>query len=65
MTLRTKPLNAKEAAAYVHSTEATLRQWRYLGKGPSWIKWGSRVLYRVEDLDAYLDANTVSARVGA
>ncbi|GAC55547.1 hypothetical protein [Gordonia amicalis] len=65
MTLRARPLDAKEAAIYIHSTEATLRQWRYLGKGPNWIKSGSRVLYRIDDLDHYLDANTVTAKVGS
>lgn len=64
-TRRGRPVDAQEAAAYIHTTEATLRQWRYLRRGPNWIKSGSRVLYRVEDLDAYLDANTVTAKVGS
>ncbi len=31
----------------------TLEQWRWLGKGPKFLKIGARVLYREEDVDAY------------
>jgi predicted DNA-binding transcriptional regulator AlpA len=31
----------------------TLEQWRWLGKGPRFLKIGSRVLYREEDVDAW------------
>ena len=31
----------------------TLEQWRWLGKGPRFLKIGSRVLYREEDVAAW------------
>ena len=31
----------------------TLEQWRWLGKGPRFVKIGARVLYRDEDVVAY------------
>lgn len=32
---------------------ATLRQWRWIGKGPVYLKIGSRVLYRLEDIEKF------------
>lgn len=34
----------------------TLRQWRYFGKGPAYVKIGRHVRYRVADLDAFIAA---------
>ena len=31
----------------------TLDQWRWLGKGPKFLKIGARVLYREEDIEEY------------
>ena len=31
----------------------TLEQWRWLGKGPRFLKIGARVLYREEDVDVW------------
>lgn len=49
----------EEVAKYLHQSEASLAQDRYRGIGPKFIKHGRRVLYRWEDVYAYLDANTV------
>jgi hypothetical protein len=38
----------------------TLRQWRYLGQGPPYLKVGHRVRYRTVDLDAWLADNRVN-----
>lgn len=43
-----------EAAKYLRTTEAALRQLRNRRSGPRYLKAGHRVLYRVEDLVAYL-----------
>ncbi len=32
----------------------TLRQWRRLGEGPAYAKFGRQILYRVESLTAWL-----------
>ena len=36
-----------------HISPRTLEQWRWLGKGPKFLKIGARVLYRNEDIDAF------------
>jgi hypothetical protein len=43
----------------------TLKQWRYMRKGPAWITLGRHVRYAPEDVEAYLAAQRVDpARVG-
>ena len=41
-------------------TQGGLAQLRYRGNGPKFIKVGGRVLYRWSDVNAYLDANTMT-----
>lgn len=52
-------LTTKSAAEYLGSTPATLNTWRYLNKGPRYVRMGRKIMYRRADLDAYLAANTV------
>ena len=40
----------------------TLEQWRWQGKGPRYLKIGGRVVYRVEDVEAFEVANFTSVR---
>lgn len=44
-----------EAAAYMHLKPATLAQMRVEGRGPNYYKAGGKVLYKVEDLEAWLE----------
>lgn len=46
-----------EAAQFLRTTRAQLSQDRYQGRGPRYVKLGRRVLYRWEDLRAYVDSN--------
>jgi predicted DNA-binding transcriptional regulator AlpA len=39
----------------------TLEIWRVNGTGPKFIKCGRLVRYRIEDLDAYLEARTCNS----
>ena len=39
---------------------STLKQWRGQKKGPSYLKIGSRVVYRSDTIERWLDKNTVS-----
>jgi predicted DNA-binding transcriptional regulator AlpA len=57
-----EPLLAEdEAADYVGRVPpATLRQWRYLGTGPQYVKVGRHVRYRRTDLDKWLADRTVT-----
>ncbi len=42
------------------ATPGTLAQWRYHGRGPSYYKFGRRILYRGRDLNAWIDAHQVA-----
>jgi hypothetical protein len=45
-----------EAAENLRVTVATLKLWRTLNKGPRWVKLGTRVCYRLSDLEAFISA---------
>lgn len=49
---------AKEAADFLGVRTGTLEQWRWLGKGPKFIKVGARVMYSDEQLREYIEART-------
>ncbi len=49
-------LTITEAAELLRAPVATLRYWRHLGTGPASFRLGRRVLYRREDLNAWIDA---------
>ena len=42
----------------------TLEQWRWQGKGPRYLKIGGRVVYRVEDVEAFEVANLHISTIG-
>jgi len=46
-------LTQEQLADRWHMSPRTLEQWRWLGKGPKFLKIGARVLYREQDVDAY------------
>jgi len=48
-------LNEFDVADLFRLSVATMRHWRLTGKGPKWLKLGSAVRYRPEDVQAYLD----------
>ena len=59
MTTQTKdaspaPLTTEDAARYLGLSKSTLNKWRVYGLGPTFIKLGRAVRYRLEDLDQYL-----------
>ncbi|MDQ1201079.1 hypothetical protein QE449_001697 [Rhodococcus sp. SORGH_AS303] len=57
----------KEAAAFLRTSPNALSQMRYRGEGPTYVRTGRRILYRLSDLQAYVESNTVCAanRTGA
>ncbi|MFE7837345.1 helix-turn-helix transcriptional regulator [Streptomyces sp. NPDC057474] len=57
MTITTKLAAPEEVADFLGLPIATLAQWRYLGKGPRWIKVGRHVRYRVSDVEQWLSQN--------
>ena len=48
-----KHLNQRQLADRWDVSEATLERWRTVGIGPVFLKLQGRVLYRVEDVEAY------------
>jgi len=44
-------------------TAGTLAQWRHLGKGPRYLKFGHRILYLGAHLNEWLDARIVDPSV--
>jgi predicted DNA-binding transcriptional regulator AlpA len=48
-------LTASETSQWIKKPETTLSQWRYQGRGPSYLKLeGGHVRYRRSDVEAWL-----------
>jgi excisionase family DNA binding protein len=47
-------LTITEAADLLRAPVATLRYWRHLGTGPRSFRLGRRVLYRTDDVHAWI-----------
>ena len=45
--------NQRDLARRGSLSERTLERWRWLGQGPPFLKIGGRVLYRLEDIEAF------------
>ena len=62
-------LKQRELADRWNMSPRTLERWRWVGEGPQFIKIGGRVVYRLEDVEAYernqLRASTADAGSGA
>lgn len=51
-------LDVIEASAMLRLSPATLRNWRWKGSGPPYVRLGSRVLYRRSELLAFVERQT-------
>lgn len=49
--------NEKEAAVALGVTTHCMQQWRKRGDGPTYYKYGRRVVYYDADLEAFKQAN--------
>jgi hypothetical protein len=56
MTIR--HLNQQELADRWNISPRTLERWRWVGEGPQFIKIGGRVVYRLEDVEAFERSQT-------
>lgn len=55
-------LTTAEVAEILRTPAETVRYWRFVGKGPKSFKLGRRVLYALEDVEAYVqDARKAGA----
>jgi hypothetical protein len=48
-----KHFNQFELAKRWRISPRTLERWRWLAEGPRYLKIGGRVVYRIEDIEAY------------
>lgn len=46
-------MTQEQLAEHWQISPRTLEQWRWLGKGPRFLKIGARVLYRREDVETW------------
>jgi predicted DNA-binding transcriptional regulator AlpA len=58
-------LSTGEVAEILGRPARTLRQWRYLGEGPRYLKVGATVRYRTRDVEAWLEAQEQEPAVRA
>lgn len=58
-------LSVEDLAEYLDVPIATVRRWRYIGTGPTSLKVGRHVRYRLADVDAWLDAQASTPRPAA
>jgi excisionase family DNA binding protein len=49
-------LNEHQVAEYLNMSVASVRRWRLIRKGPKFVKIGSAVRYRSDDVDAWLNS---------
>lgn len=49
-------LSVQEAADYLRLRPQTLNNWRVMGKGPRFQKFGRRVVYSMDDLTSWANA---------
>jgi predicted DNA-binding transcriptional regulator AlpA len=47
-------MNDRELAQRLGISRKTLQKWRSLGMGPPYLKLGAKVVYRAEDIEAYI-----------
>lgn len=48
-----KHLNQTELSDRWNLSPRTLERWRWLGEGPRYLKLGGRIVYRLEDIEAF------------
>lgn len=51
--MSTRHLNQNQLAERLNISPRTLERWRWVGEGPPFLKLGGRVVYRLEDIEAY------------
>ncbi len=50
-------LKEGEAAKILNLEVATLRRWRWSGRGPRFLKLGGAVRYELADIEAFIEAS--------
>ena len=63
--MSTKYMTTAEVAETARTPVETVRYWRHVGKGPKSFKLGRRVLYAVEDVEAWIEEARADTPVSA
>lgn len=50
-------LTTKESAELLNLRPSTLEAWRCRGGGPRYVRMGSAIRYRMEDLETFVEAS--------
>ena len=58
-------MQTDEAAHYLGLAAQTLCKWRCSGGGPRFIRLGRKVVYRIKDLDAFLESRVCESTTDA
>ena len=58
-------MSTEEVAEVLGRPARTLRQWRYLGEGPRYLKVRATVRYRARDVELWLQAQEREGASGA
>jgi excisionase family DNA binding protein len=53
-------MDEKQASKILSVSVQTLRNWRHLRKGPSYMKMGRAVRYNLEDLQDYMEKKRIN-----
>ena len=62
MIIDAEYMTTAEVADLLRTSPETVRYWRHIGKGPKSWKAGRRVLYAIEDVQAWIEtARAVAA----
>jgi predicted DNA-binding transcriptional regulator AlpA len=65
MTETTGLIAPPQLAEYIGVTVQRLAEWRHHGTGPRFIRAGRLIRYRPEDVNAWIEAQTVETAGGA
>ena len=57
-------MTQQQLAERWHMSPRTLEQWRWLGKGPRFLKIGARVLYDEADVETYEEGQVCQNTAG-
>ena len=59
-----RPLGEREVADLIGVSPNTLKHWRWIGRGPRYVKLVFRVAYRWAYLDEWINANVAEPGTG-
>jgi len=58
-----KLLNVADVADYLGCSESWLNKARWIGGGPHYVKMGRKVMYRIDDIQAWLKEHRFGSTV--